>query len=326
MSTTSSGTRPAAAPAQHRATDPVPDYPSAPERGALLAAPRPAPGTGRVVVGDDRTHHSRRAVEFAVREAELRGEALTLLTVVTQPFDASREVAAQRREHGELLAQARAHVDAVAHGLRTTHPRLRVDAVVLVDPRPADLAALLEGTGLLVVGARGAHGPRAFGLESTSRSILGRVGVPVTVVPDDGHEPAEPADQPVVVAGVPDGPLGVEVLRHAAAEARLRDGRLRVVHSFAPETSGGRDLAAARSVVSHALRAAGTDPCLPVSRILTSEPAAAAIARHADGADLVVVGSRGRLALAGLTSDSVSRSVLDAAGCPVQVVLAGDPG
>jgi nucleotide-binding universal stress UspA family protein len=58
-----------------------------------------------------------------------------------------------------------------------------------------------------------------------------------------------------------------------------------------------------------------------VSVVVTPDPPGLALVREARDADLLVVGSRGPLALARLTLQSVSRAVLDVMPCPVQLVL-----
>jgi len=72
--------------------------------------------------------------------------------------------------------------------------------------------------------------------------------------------------------------------------------------------------------VHERLRDARLDAGLGVTVILSSDPPADALVEHGRLADLVVVGSRGPIALARLTSDSVSRALLDSASWPVLVV------
>ncbi|MFV0461317.1 MAG: universal stress protein [Actinomycetales bacterium] len=61
-------------------------------------------------------------------------------------------------------------------------------------------------------------------------------------------------------------------------------------------------------------------PDLEVERRMVDLPAAAALAEHGDGAQLVVVGSHGRGGFAGMLLGSVSRGVLFHAPCPIAVV------
>jgi nucleotide-binding universal stress UspA family protein len=58
-----------------------------------------------------------------------------------------------------------------------------------------------------------------------------------------------------------------------------------------------------------------------VSVVLTQDAAVDGLLRHGKHAAVLVVGSRGPAALAGLSLESVSRAVLDAPPCPVLVVV-----
>ena len=67
---------------------------------------------------------------------------------------------------------------------------------------------------------------------------------------------------------------------------------------------------------------AGRYPDVEVTRSVVHDEPVSALIRHADGAQLLVVGSRGRGDLSGLLLGSVSRGVLQRAGGPVAVVRA----
>jgi nucleotide-binding universal stress UspA family protein len=77
---------------------------------------------------------------------------------------------------------------------------------------------------------------------------------------------------------------------------------------------------AAEARVSTVLAAADLDPALPVSVEMTIVAPATALTTLVPDASMLVVGTRGPIALARLALDSVSRAVLDAATVPVLVV------
>ena len=123
-----------------------------------------------------------------------------------------------------------------------------------------------------------------------------------------------------------------DALVWALDEGRLRQATVQVVHAWHAPYVGdfgyagaAIDLAAleqaANDVVDTALASADTDG-LPaaVERVVVSGNAAAAILDVAQGADLVVVGSRGRGGFSGLLLGSVSHQVAHHASCPVVVV------
>ena len=61
-------------------------------------------------------------------------------------------------------------------------------------------------------------------------------------------------------------------------------------------------------------------PDVPVTQVLLQGPAAAALVRRSEHAQLVVVGAHGRGNLSGMLLGSVSQAVLRRAQCPVAVV------
>ena len=145
-----------------------------------------------------------------------------------------------------------------------------------------------------------------------------------------------------IVVGVDGSEASHEALRFAVAEARLRDARVVAVHvwAFIPPTPIGdpgmmpmpagdypgqleAERAAAEAELAGALAAAfpeGTPG--EVEARLAEGDAAEALVDEAEGAELLVVGSRGRSGIASVLLGSVSRHVVSHAPCPVVVVKA----
>jgi len=145
-----------------------------------------------------------------------------------------------------------------------------------------------------------------------------------------------------IVVGVDGSEASHEALRFAVAEARLRDARVVAVHvwTFIPPTPIGdpgmmpmpagdypgqleAERAAAEAELEGALAAAfpeGTPG--EVEARLAEGDAAEALVDEAEGAELLVVGSRGRSGIASVLLGSVSRHVVSHAPRPVVVVKA----
>ena len=145
-----------------------------------------------------------------------------------------------------------------------------------------------------------------------------------------------------IVVGVDGSEASHEALRFAVAEARLRDARVVAVHvwAFIPPTPIGdpgmmpmpagdypgqleAERAAAEAELEGALAAAfpGGTPGEVEARLAEGD-AAEALVDEAEGAELLVVGSRGRSGIASVLLGSVSRHVVSHAPCPVVVVKA----
>jgi nucleotide-binding universal stress UspA family protein len=137
-----------------------------------------------------------------------------------------------------------------------------------------------------------------------------------------------------VVVGV-DGSEGSRLALVAAAEqAREHDATLTVLTTWAqPVTAGAPGYAAydwineadlsagAKQQQADVLTAVlGTDPALKVEQMVVEGHPAQQLVAAAEGADLVVVGSRGHGGFVGMLLGSVSQHVAAHASCPVLVV------
>ncbi len=290
------------------------------------------PVTDKVVIGFDGSWHSRPALSRAVEAALERRLPLTVLTVVPTVFDPGLS----GRDHG-VAAQARLErataeaVDAAAD-VRAREPSLVVSVEVVLATEGDRLQQHLAQCRLLVLGDRGASGSRAFLLGTTSRELIRATSCPVLVVPDEPR-PGIPGDlvdvdpatlAGAVLVGLGAGADGVEVLRVAAAEAARSGARLVVLHSYSTsvEAEGAQRLSKARELVERRLRDARLEEGLHVRTILTPRPPADSLLLHGRLARLLVIGSRGSMALARLAMGSVSRGVLDATSTPVLVIPA----
>jgi nucleotide-binding universal stress UspA family protein len=143
-----------------------------------------------------------------------------------------------------------------------------------------------------------------------------------------------------IVVGVDDTEHATAALRWAVEEAALRDATVEAVHvwSYAPmptpveaglvplawtETNEARDAsreAAERFAGDRVNDVVGHDAQVRVS-VVEGEPADALVTA-AQGADLLVVGNRGRGSLVQALLGSTSAKVSDEAPCPVVVVRA----
>lgn len=138
--------------------------------------------------------------------------------------------------------------------------------------------------------------------------------------------PNEPGGR--VVVGVDGSPASLEALKFAAGEARLRGSTLEAIcawqypqaygwapvpEDFDPESDMERTLAEAVATVE-----SGT----PVDAVVVQGQPADVLLNAAIGAELLVVGSRGRGGFSGLLLGSVSQQCVHHATCPVVVVPA----
>ena len=135
-----------------------------------------------------------------------------------------------------------------------------------------------------------------------------------------------------IVVGVDGSNASQAALKWAVAEGRLREATVDAVHAWTypaatyitglvpPPTFAHDDLAAeAGAILDEACDRLG-DAAAGVRRIVDEGTPAARLLERAAGADLLVVGSRGRGGFSGLLLGSVSQQCAHHAPCPVVIV------
>jgi nucleotide-binding universal stress UspA family protein len=134
---------------------------------------------------------------------------------------------------------------------------------------------------------------------------------------------------PVIVVGVDGSPCGQEALQWAAQQARMTHASLRAVSSWRwPDVYGYVPMPsdidwekAAGEVLATSVEAIGSDfPDVHVDLRLREGHPAQLLVEEAQDASLLVVGSRGHGAFAGMLLGSVSQHCVSHASCPVVVV------
>jgi nucleotide-binding universal stress UspA family protein len=284
---------------------------------------------GRIVVGVDESAGAAAALRWAVREADVRGWSLLAVlawtyldqhhVIVGEPFDPA---------YGE--ADAVAALDAIVARTVGTARAASVEKQIINDHAAAALLEASDGADLLVVGARGLGRLKSLLLGSVSSAVLRHATCPVAIV-RDGTDLSDEGIARVVV-GIDGSDTAERALEWALQEGRLHDATVEVVHAWAfPYGAGERFAAvafdstpledAARRTLDAAVESADTTGLpAPVMRTLTIGSAAASILQAAEGADLVVVGSRGLGGFKGLVLGSVSYHIVHHATCPVVVL------
>jgi nucleotide-binding universal stress UspA family protein len=286
---------------------------------------------GRIVVGVDGSKPSQRALQWAAGEAVRHGSSLDVVHAWKAPYSFHDEV--NHFDVAPYKAEAQAVLDdamATLAGLGRVVPACRSLAVHEDDAALALLGAA-EDAELLVVGSRKRGGFSGLMLGSVSRRCLEYARCPVAVVPHGW----EPDGDGRVVVGIDGSQPSYEALHWAVNEAVSRNARLAVVnayHSHLPaappfglvvavdhDALKKTSRALLEDMVGGALRR-GEARTPDVEMIASSSSAARALLETADGADLLVVGSRGRGTFRGMLLGSVSQACVHHASCPVVVV------
>jgi len=278
-----------------------------------------------VVVGVDGSASAYRAVEWAAGEAHRRGVGLRLVRAFSWTT-ADHPTGWVARYRDEMLDVSRRQVARAVRIAADTRPDVEAESQVAIGAPSEVLSSEARRAQLLVLGDRGLGEVAGLVLGSVAVSLAARGACPVVVVRGERAG----ADGPVVV-GVDGSPVSEAALAFAFDAAAARGVDLVAVHAWSP-TAIDEELASLvewdASVESAVLaeRLAGWGqkyPQVAVRRTVVRDGAVRALVTASAGAQLVVVGSRGRGNAAGLLLGSVSHGVLHGAHCPVAVVRPG---
>jgi nucleotide-binding universal stress UspA family protein len=136
-----------------------------------------------IVVGVDGSENGRAALEFAAKEAVLRGARLRIVGAWEIPPAALASVGLSRDFYDEFEDQAVAVVRAAAARLTEVEPSVPYEERVVQGQAGNVLLEEAHDASLLVVGNRGHGGFRGLLLGSVSRQVVQHARCPVVVVP-----------------------------------------------------------------------------------------------------------------------------------------------
>ncbi|WUF67891.1 universal stress protein [Streptomyces nojiriensis] len=283
-----------------------------------------SPELGAVVVGVDGSEPARQAALWAAAEAARRERPLHIVhgsdTDGRVLYVSAKSIEHVRRAGRELL-------DATVAAVTVQFPGLQVNPEF---SRSAPVPSLHRSAGLhdtIVVGSRGLGGFSSLMLGSVGLKVAAGATTPVIIVRGTEND----ADTGVVLAAVRDE-HDVDCARHAAREAQLRTGSLRLLHVWNILQSVGEvvtlldDVEEIANEQVHHLNAVADRvrqefPDLAVQVDAEKSTSVASVLVEASRrADLLVMGGRRSPSYLGPTLGRVTHSLVHHAHCPVELI------
>lgn len=289
---------------------------------------------GTVVVGVDGSESALMAVLWAAREAVRRRLPLRLVHAFSWPNTRHFGDPGLGFDYQEVLLRA-AHeqVSAAADAAAAAAPGVELERQVAAGYPIPILEAESRRARLLVLGHRGLGGVAGLLLGSVTVALAACAACPVVVV--RGAQPLDASPRLPVVVGVDGTPNSEAAVAFAFGAADARRVPLVAVHTWwdsvvdpALDPLLDWDAIEAEEGAVLAERLAGWGekyPDVTVRRIVTRDRPAHGLLEQARGAQLLIVGSRGRGTFSGLLLGSVSHALLHHAPCPV-VIVRPEPG
>ena len=278
----------------------------------------------KYLIGVDGSEQSRVALAWGLARATERGAAVELLHVADDSF-LSESVAflSEAQLASEQMLQGET---AYARELGFTGP---VTGTAVVGHPIAEVEQASKHADLVVLGAH--QGGRFSGSFFGTRAVkvAATSHCPVAVIPKTDPRPNAP-----VVVGIDGSDASKHAIAFAAEQASLREVPLVAVYAWMPPLTPGLEYLWSEELVE-SQRAAAEEaiaigvaglaqryPDLEVQREIVQSAPVAALVQAAEGAEMLVVGSRGRGGISRLLLGSVSHGVLQALPCPVVVTRA----
>jgi nucleotide-binding universal stress UspA family protein len=290
--------------------------------GAIATVVTGGPIMNTIVVGTDGSQYAKTAMRWAADEAALHDSTLEAV-LAWHYLDQHHPDHSDTFQGDYTEAHARAALAAWVTEALGDHAT--VDQRVICDLPVRALLEASDAADLLVLGARGTGGFEGLLFGSVSERVAQLATRPVAVI-----RAATPVGGGRVVVGIDGSARSLAALRWAAAEARLRDADVDVVHAWRlpimavpPATMALTDYAALEDSGRAVLDAALDEPDLAGLRVhphFVHDSPGRALIERAEGAGLVVAGTRGLGRVSGALLGSVSRQLLHHAPCPVVVI------
>ena len=279
-----------------------------------------------IVAGTDGSEESLRAVDWAAREAALRGAPLRIVaTAGLLPRMRPHTSAGQYETVTDVLVDDRDRALALAaERAAKTAAGVLIDTDELTGPTAQAVTESGAGALMLVLGSRGTGAFTALLLGSVSRYAASHASSPVMVIRDE-----PPAPHGLIGVGVADTDSCRDALTFALEEASLRHAGLHAVHAWhAPQSEITRagplpTESSAQAAADAATALAGVlDECrakypdVQVTHEVVHGPPGRALVGLSARTDLVVIGRRPGEPGPG----SVRHALLNHAHGPVAVV------
>ncbi|HWL35578.1 MAG TPA: universal stress protein [Frankiaceae bacterium] len=258
-----------------------------------------------IVVGVDFSDGSLAAVRWALAEAARSTERVVLLHAGPPTSDLVEHTPLVEGRHAEHRQRLRALAQDVGGA---------ADVADVDGPAAQVLVSEAKDARLLVVGRRGLSALESIVAGSVSHEVLRHARCPVVVVP--ANAPASPPAR--VVVGVDDSRNSAVAADWAAVEAVAHGVPLLLVHSATVGLVEDDERSAVTAAEARLAGTVGKD--LTIERLVTEEPAGAALVAAAGRDDLLVVGTHARGPIARLFVGSTSTYCVEHAICPVAVV------
>jgi len=271
-----------------------------------------------IVAGYDGSPGSDQALRWAVKETRAHGCTLTVCLAWVPHYLAVLDDPAVY-----ALAQNRGE-DILAGGVSYARSALGAESVVplLAHGSPAQVLCDQSASAQMVVlGARGHGGIAGLALGSVPWQVAGHAQGPVVIV--RGRQRRANQSQGPVVAGTDGSASSRDVIRFAFREAELRRAPVVAVCALADAPATLGDASRIEADFDRVLSPCEKDyPELSVLRQVSAGSPRTALLEAAAGAQLLVIGSRGRGGLDDMSLGSVAHALLHHAPCPVAVVPA----
>ena len=282
-----------------------------------------------IIVGIDGSPESDAAVNWAAHDAAIRGLPLTVVHVESPAAATWSQAAVLEESPGEQQADGRsllAHASAIARDAIADTAQVHITGELLSSSTPVPtLVEHSKDAELIVVGSRGRGALSRSILGSVSAGLIRHAHCPVALIRHVDPDLPHPAQGPVLV-GI-DGATSDLATAIAFEEASLRNVDLIALHAWNDidmNAIPGYDWSPTTAKEGHLLDKALVSwqeryPDVSVHKQLVSDRAAHALVEASESAQLVVVGSHGSGAFAGMLLGSVSNAVVQAVQRPVIV-------
>jgi nucleotide-binding universal stress UspA family protein len=281
-----------------------------------------------IIVGIDGSPSSDAAVSWAAHDAAIRGLPLTLVYVENPAAPTWSQAPILEESAGELEAEDRsllANAAKIARDAVAGNAQLHINGELLSSAIVPTLVDQSKDAELIVVGSRGRGALSRGFLGSVSSGLIRHAYCPVALIRDEDPPTPHSADAPVLV-GI-DGSTADLATAIAFEEASRRHVDLIALHAWNDTDMSaipGFDWSPTTTKEDHLLTEALAGwqerySDVTVHKRLVQDRAAHALVDASESAQLVVVGSHGSGALAGMLLGSVSNAVVQAVHKPVIV-------